>query len=195
MEATEEEVATLSLFPESSMLFSPHITNSTYASKVWDDYPLEVESFHIPLLLPSLPCTTTGGKTMLNTPTMGPEAQGIVREGTLVTPRSTSQVALFTTWMTLMPPKQDWSEVWELPSMEGVMLPMDDLEKGMLGLVSGADTGCLHLTSLQFDFQFSLWLVIDCWTSLVMSLPYALDPDFVTLQIAVVPDLSIYSVP
>jgi len=28
-----------------------------------------------------------------------------------------------------------------------------------------------------------------------MSLPYALDPDFVTLQIAVVPDLSIYSVP
>ncbi len=71
---------------------------------------------------------------------------------------------------------------------------MDDLEEGALGLVSGADTGGLLLSSLQFNSQFTLWLAIDCWTSLVTSLPYALDLDFVTPQIAVVPDRSIYSV-
>ena len=74
------------------------------------------------------------------------------------------------------------------------MLRADDLEEGVLGLVSGADTGGLLLSSLQFDSQFVLWLAIDCWTSLVTSLPYALDPDFVTLQITVVPDRSFYSV-
>ena len=75
------------------------------------------------------------------------------------------------------------------------MLQADDLEEGALGLVSGADTGSLLLSALQFDSQFMLWLTIDCWTSLVMSLPYALDPDFVTLQIAVVSDHSTYHVP
>src|SRR6266481_5300921 len=148
-----------------------------------------------PLLLPPLPCTMTGGKTMSNAPTTGRAVQGMVWEGTLAMPRRTSQVALFTTWTTLMPPKQDWSEAWELPPTEGVMLPTDDLEEGALGLVSGADTGSLLLSALQFDSQFVLWLTIDCWTSLVMSLPYALDPDFVTLQIAVVSDHSTYHVP
>jgi len=75
------------------------------------------------------------------------------------------------------------------------LLLTDDLEEGALGLVSRADTGCLLLLSLQFDSQFSLWLVIDCWTGSVMSLPYALDPDFVTPQIAIVLDHSVYSVP
>ncbi len=75
------------------------------------------------------------------------------------------------------------------------VLLTDDLEEGALGLVSRVDTGCLLLLSLQFDSQFSLWLAIDCWTGSVMSLPYALDLDFITLQIAVVPDHSIYSVP
>ena len=72
------------------------------------------------------------------------------------------------------------------------MLLMDDLEEGALGLVSGVDTGGLLLSSLQFNSQFVLWLAINCWTSSVTSLTYALDPDFVTLQIAVVPDRSIY---
>ena len=53
MEASEEEVATLATFPEGSMLFSPHIAKSTYASKVWDNCPLEVESFHDPSPSPS----------------------------------------------------------------------------------------------------------------------------------------------
>jgi len=74
------------------------------------------------------------------------------------------------------------------------LLPMDDLEEGTLGLVSRVDTGGLLLSSLQFDSQFSLWLAIDCWTSSVMSLPYALDPDFITPQITIVPDCSLYSV-
>ncbi len=72
---------------------------------------------------------------------------------------------------------------------------MDDLEEGVLGLVSGVDTSGLLLSSLQFDSQFTLWLAIDCWTSSVTSLPYALDPDFVTPQIAVVLDHSLYHVP
>ena len=76
-----------------------------------------------------------------------------------------------------------------------LVLWADDLEEGMLGLVSRADTGGLLLLSLQFDSQFALWLAIDCWTSSVTSLPYALDPDFVTPQIAVVLDHSLYSVP
>jgi len=75
------------------------------------------------------------------------------------------------------------------------LLWADDLEEGMLGLVSRADTGGLLLLSLQFDSQFALWLAIDCWTSSVTSLPYALDPDFVTPQIAIVLDHSLYSVP
>ncbi len=82
-----------------------------------------------------------------------------------------------------------------LPSLmqsRAQMLLMDDLEEGALGLVSGVDTGGLLLLSLQFNSQFVLWLVINCWTSSVTSLTYALDPDFVTLQIAVVPDCSIY---
>ncbi len=79
--------------------------------------------------------------------------------------------------------------------MEGVMLPTDDLEEGALGLVSGADASSLLLSSLQFNSMFRLWLVIDCWTSSVTSLPYALDLDFITLQIAVVLDRSIYHVP
>ncbi len=131
---------------------------------------------------------------MLSAPTMGRAARGAAREGTLATLRRTSQVALFTTWTTLTPPKQDWSEAWELLPTEGVMLPTDDLEEGALGLVSGADTSGLLLSSLQFDSQFALWLTIDCWTSSVMSLPYALDPDFITPQIAVVPDRSLYHV-
>jgi len=53
MEASKEEVATLATFPEGSMLFSPHIAKSTYASKVWDNCPLEVESFHDPSPSPS----------------------------------------------------------------------------------------------------------------------------------------------
>src|SRR6266436_654442 len=148
-----------------------------------------------PLLLPPLPCTMTGGKTMSNAPTTGRAVQGMVWEGTLAMPRRTSQVALFTTWTTLMPPKQDWSEAWELPPMEGVMLPTDDLEEGALGLVSGADASSLLLSSLQFNSMFRLWLVIDCWTSSVTSLPYALDLDFITLQIAVVLNHSVFSVP
>ena len=79
--------------------------------------------------------------------------------------------------------------------MEGVMLPTDDLEEGALGLVSGADASSLLLSSLQFNSMFRLWLVIDRWTSSVTSLPYALDLDFITLQIAVVLDRSIYHVP
>ena len=75
------------------------------------------------------------------------------------------------------------------------MLPTDDLEEGMLGLVSRVDTGSLLLSSLQFNSQFSLWLAIDCWTSSVTSLPYALDPDFIIPQITIVPDHSLYSVP
>ncbi len=74
------------------------------------------------------------------------------------------------------------------------MLPTDDLEEGALGLVSGADASSLLLSSLQFNSMFRLWLTIDCWTSSVTSLPYALDPDFVTPQIAIVPDHSIYAV-
>jgi len=80
-------------------------------------------------------------------------------------------------------------------SQTGMVLPTDDSEEGTLGLVSRADASSLLLSSLQFDFMFRLWLTIDCWTSSVTSLPYALDPDFVTPQIAVVPDHSIYAVP
>ena len=75
------------------------------------------------------------------------------------------------------------------------MLLTDDLEEGTLGLVSRVDTGSLLLSSLQFNSQFALWLAINCWTSSVTSLPYALDPDFVTPQIAIVLDHSLYSVP
>ncbi len=53
MEATKGEAAALASFPEGSMLFSPHVANSAYASKVWDDCPLEVESFHDPAPSPS----------------------------------------------------------------------------------------------------------------------------------------------
>ncbi len=74
------------------------------------------------------------------------------------------------------------------------MLLTDDLEEGTLGLVSRVDTGSLLLSSLQFNSQFSLWLAINCWTSSVTSLSYALDPDFITPQITIVPDCSLYSV-
>ncbi len=46
-------------------------------------------------------------------------------------------------------------------TLPGLLL-MDDLMEGTLSLVSGVDTGCLFLLSLQFDSQFSLWLAIDC---------------------------------
>jgi len=92
--------------------------------------------------------------------------------------------------MTLIPPKWDWSEAWELPPIEGIMLQDADITEHMLSLVREVDTGALLLSSLQFDSLFSLWLAIDCWTGSVMSLPYALDPDFVTLQIALDPDLT-----
>jgi len=53
MEATEGEAAALVTFPEGGMLFSPHVAESAYASKVWDNCPLEVESFHDPSPSPS----------------------------------------------------------------------------------------------------------------------------------------------
>ncbi len=72
----------------------------------------------------------------------------------------------------------------------GVVLQNADLTEHMLSLVSRADTGALLFSSLQFNSLFSLWLAIDCWTGSVISLPYALDPDFVTLQIALDLDLT-----
>ncbi len=54
MEASEGEAAALSSFSEGGMLFSPHVTESAYASKVWDNCPLEVESFHDPSPSPSV---------------------------------------------------------------------------------------------------------------------------------------------
>ncbi len=46
VEATDMKAASLSSFPDlGSTLFNPRVTPTLYATTVWDEYPMEVESF------------------------------------------------------------------------------------------------------------------------------------------------------